>query len=263
MECSTDAAPDAADRRLHTGRRGLLVGGASLALALVALTLGGRQHRAGAMLQLGDLKLVPLGELVPVAGRQQGIAAAANGGTHLQFVDGQELFGGQGLVTTGTHVDGRKTVPGLHTDCVPGVLSSDCSPAQEDGAWSTDAMNYLDSQTGGAHSKSMKDLQADVDEAYRERDQFLQDCLTDAANCNKPAQGRFAYHGDTPTWGSRGHPWAPEQGQDFGQYDNDGHWNHIPVPSGAKGDGTIVSDSYYAGALNGAPSASDSYGVYS
>ena len=40
------------------------------------------------------------------------------------------LWGGQGKVTTGTSVDGRKTVPGLQTDCIPGVLSSDCSPAQ-------------------------------------------------------------------------------------------------------------------------------------
>lgn len=40
------------------------------------------------------------------------------------------LWGGAGKATTGTSVDGRKTVPGLHTDCIPGVLSSDCSPAQ-------------------------------------------------------------------------------------------------------------------------------------
>jgi hypothetical protein len=31
-----------------------------------------------------------------------------------------ELWGGDGLVTTGDYVDGRKTVPGLHTDCIPG-----------------------------------------------------------------------------------------------------------------------------------------------
>ena len=42
----------------------------------------------------------------------------------------QGLWGGAGKVVTGTSVDGRRTVPGLHTDCVPGVLSSDCSPAQ-------------------------------------------------------------------------------------------------------------------------------------
>jgi hypothetical protein len=38
--------------------------------------------------------------------------------------------GGKGKVTTGTSVDGRPTVPGLQTDCIPGVLGSDCSPAQ-------------------------------------------------------------------------------------------------------------------------------------
>jgi len=45
----------------------------------------------------------------------------------------QMLLGGDGLVTTGDSVDGRKTTRGLHTDCLPGVLRSDCSPAQEDG----------------------------------------------------------------------------------------------------------------------------------
>jgi hypothetical protein len=33
-------------------------------------------------------------------------------------------------MTTGASVDGRPTVPGLQTDCIPGVLGSDCSPAQ-------------------------------------------------------------------------------------------------------------------------------------
>ena len=33
----------------------------------------------------------------------------------------QMLWGGDGLVTTGNYVDGRKTVPGLHTDCIPGL----------------------------------------------------------------------------------------------------------------------------------------------
>ncbi len=33
----------------------------------------------------------------------------------------QMLWGGDGLVTTGDYVDGRKTVPGLHTDCIPGI----------------------------------------------------------------------------------------------------------------------------------------------
>jgi hypothetical protein len=42
-------------------------------------------------------------------------------------------------------------------------------------------------------------------------------------------------YGDTPTWGTRTHPWAPEQGADYGQYDNDGRWSHIALPSGTKG----------------------------
>ena len=33
----------------------------------------------------------------------------------------QMLWGGDGLVTTGDYVDGRKTGPGLHTDCLPGI----------------------------------------------------------------------------------------------------------------------------------------------
>ena len=93
------------------------------------------------------------------------------------------LWGGEGKVTTGTSVDGRRTVPGLHTDCVPGELHSDCSPAQEDGAWSTDAEKFLDSRTGGAHSKSMQAIQADVDAGYAAREKFLNDCLKDASLC--------------------------------------------------------------------------------
>ena len=38
----------------------------------------------------------------------------------LESFDLQQLWGGDGLVTTGDYVDGRKTVPGLHTDCIPG-----------------------------------------------------------------------------------------------------------------------------------------------
>ena len=34
----------------------------------------------------------------------------------------QMLWGGDGLVTTGDYVDGRRTVPGLHTDCIPGIM---------------------------------------------------------------------------------------------------------------------------------------------
>eukprot|EP00960_Hanusia_phi_P067128 766552-Hanusia_phi.AAC.2 len=66
----------------------------------------------------------------------------------------QLLWGGNGLVTTGDYVDGRKTVPGLHTDCIPGVLRSDCSPAQEDGAWSKEAAAYIDQHTNGKHSET-------------------------------------------------------------------------------------------------------------
>jgi len=164
--------------------------------------------------------------------------------------------GGKGKVTTGTSVDGRPTVPGLQTDCIPGVLGSDCSPAQEDGAWSAEAERFLDSRTAGAHSKGMAAIQADIDAGYAARDKFLQDCLKDPAVCtgrrtdDSIAARMSGNYGDTPTWGSRSHPWAPEQGADYGQYNNDGHWKHIPLPSGAKGDGIIVSDSYYADALN-------------
>jgi hypothetical protein len=63
------------------------------------------------------------------------------------------------LVFAGTSVDGRPTVPGLHTDCVPGELRSDCSGPQEDGAWSTDAESWLNKMTGGKHSSSMQSIQ--------------------------------------------------------------------------------------------------------
>ena len=159
-------------------------------------------------------------------------------------------------MTTGSSVDGRPTVPGLQTDCIPGVLKSDCSPQQEDGAWSAEAEKFLDSRTGGQHSKSMAGIQADIDAGYAARDKFLADCLQDASICtgrrtdDSIAARMSGQYGDTPTWGSRGHPWAPEQGMDYGQYNNDGHWNHIALPSGVHGDGAVVSDSYYADALN-------------
>jgi hypothetical protein len=127
----------APQRRLQTGRKALFVGAAALAVALLGLTATMHSRRTSAMLELGGF------ELVPIAGRQRGLAAAL-GGPRLRIAHGQKLYGGAGLVTTGKSVDGRPTVPGLHTDCVPGVLTSDCSPAQEDGAWSVDAMNYLD-----------------------------------------------------------------------------------------------------------------------
>ena len=130
--------------RLQTGRKALFVGAAALVVALVGLTATMQPHRTGEMLELGGF------ELVPIAGRQQGLAAAL-GGVRMRIADGQQLYGGAGLVTTGKSVDGRPTVPGLHTDCVPGVLTSDCSPAQEDGAWSVDAMNYLDKVETLAH----------------------------------------------------------------------------------------------------------------
>lgn len=110
----------------------------------------------------------------------------------------QLLWGGSGKATTGTNVDGRPTVPGLHTDCIPGVLRSDCSPAQEDGAWSTDAESYLNSKTGGGHLKSMQKIQDDIDSGYAARDKFLDDCLRDASLCSGRGTG-----GDTPRWGTR------------------------------------------------------------
>lgn len=222
------------------------------------------------------------------------------------------LWGGAGKATTGTSVDGRKTVPGLHTDCIPGVLSSDCSPAQvrlssspsttciqlsfvsrlsplislsvlssipissppspslslilflplssscfsphsplvlththstqEDGAWSTDAQAYLDRVTGGGHSSGMQKIQDDIDAGYAAREKFLADCLEDASLCS----GRGGTVTDTPRFGSRTHAWAPEQGQDWGKYDNDGRWAHIPLPSGTSGDGGLVSSAYYS-----------------
>lgn len=149
-------------------------------------------------------------------------------------------------------MDGRPTVPGLETDCIPGVLRSDCSPAQEDGAWSRDAEAYLNRQTGGAHSKGMSEIQAAIDAGFEARDKFLADCLKDPDVCTGRRTDSTAARmaGDTPTWGSRTHPFSPEQGADYGQFNNDGHWSHIPLPSGVNGDGTVVSDSYYADALN-------------
>ena len=99
----------------------------------------------------------------------------------------QMLWGGNGKVTTGYYVDGRPTTPGLHTDCVPGEIFSDCSPAQEDGAWSTQAAEYIDDHTGGAHSHTMERLQANVDRAFKAKDDYLKACLSDWHNCNEPA----------------------------------------------------------------------------
>ena len=179
------------------------------------------------------------------------------------------LFGGKGKATTGSRVDGRPTVPGLETDCLPGVLGSDCSPAQEDGAWSPDAMAYLDSQTGGSHSNNMQKIQDAIDAGYAARDKFLADCLKDPDVCTgrktdtSTAARMAGKYGDTPTWGARAHPFNPEQGADFGEFNNDGHWNHITLPAGVKGDGTVVSDSYYADALNKDAPPAEAWNTYS
>ena len=45
-----------------------------------------------------------------------------------RFVDSDSS---SSLLVTGDRVDGRRTVPGLWTDCAPGDLESDCSPPQE------------------------------------------------------------------------------------------------------------------------------------
>lgn len=124
---------------------------------------------------------------------------------------------------------------------------------QEDGAWSTDAQNYLDRVTGGGHSASMQSIQDDIDAGYAARDKFLADCLQDASLCSGRGREGVSEPGttDTPRFGSRTHPWAPEQGSDWGKYNNDGRWSHIPLPSGTDGDGGLVSSAYYKGMGDG------------
>mmetsp|Transcript_30621 Transcript_30621/g.98567 ORF Transcript_30621/g.98567 Transcript_30621/m.98567 type:complete len:255 (-) Transcript_30621:40-804(-) len=183
----------------------------------------------------------------------------------------QSLWGGDGLVTTGDYVDGRKTVPGLHTDCIPGVLRSDCSPAQEDGAWSKEAAAYIDRHTNGKHSQTMDVLQKNVDRAFKARDDFLNACLKDWRNCNKPAEEVTGYddriddQNEAATFGIQGpattDPWAfnygkpalkdagvppPEQYSEYNPRMSDGAWNDVPLPSGANGDGLLTSTAYYA-----------------
>eukprot|EP00286_Rhodomonas_abbreviata_P013418 CAMPEP_0181321606 /NCGR_PEP_ID=MMETSP1101-20121128/18782_1 /TAXON_ID=46948 /ORGANISM="Rhodomonas abbreviata, Strain Caron Lab Isolate" /LENGTH=229 /DNA_ID=CAMNT_0023429459 /DNA_START=12 /DNA_END=701 /DNA_ORIENTATION=+ len=224
--------------RLEVGKRPLIAAGLASLCCLAILTIPQLHGTPNALEEVLVFPGLSQRELA----RQYDIDVARQ----------QILWGGQGAVTTGTSVDGRPTVPGLHTDCIPGVLRSDCSPAQEDGAWSTEAAGWLDSHTNGGHSNKMQKIQDDVDAAFAARDKFLDDCLSDASLCNgrrtdaSPASRMAGTYGDQPTWGSRTHPWAPEQGADFGQYNNDGHWNHISLPSGTHGDGGLVSDSYYA-----------------
>ncbi len=145
--------------------------GIAAVYAVALIALAGMERKEGHT----ELESYVLEPIESVSARQMALVGAYKS---------TMLWGGQGKVTTGTSVDGRRTVPGLHTDCVPGVLHSDCSPQQEDGAWSTDAERFLDSRTHGAHSKSMTGIQAEIDAGYAARDKFLSDCLKDASLCS-------------------------------------------------------------------------------
>jgi len=178
----------------------------------------------------------------------------------------QMLWGGDGLVTTGDYVDGRRTTPGLHTNCIPGVLRSDCSPAQEDGAWSTQAAQYIDDHTGGAHSHTMEDIQKNVDRAFKAKDDYLAACLKDWRNCNKPSALVTGYddniddENEAATYGITAHPWAnlgkpalkysgvapPDQYSEYNPQMDDGIWNDVPSPHGHDSDKSgLVSTAYW------------------
>jgi hypothetical protein len=158
--------------------------GIAAVYAIVLIALGGTGQKGKR--EQTELEAYVLEPIESVSARQMALVGAYRSSM---------LWGGQGKVTTGTSVDGRRTVPGLHTDCVPGVLHSDCSPQQEDGAWSTDAERFLDSRTGGAHSKSMAGIQADIDAGYAARDKFLSDCLKDSRLCTgRRTDSRFLHN---------------------------------------------------------------------
>mmetsp|Transcript_32707 Transcript_32707/g.77064 ORF Transcript_32707/g.77064 Transcript_32707/m.77064 type:complete len:246 (+) Transcript_32707:172-909(+) len=179
----------------------------------------------------------------------------------------QMLFGGDGLVTTGDYVDGRRTTPGLHTNCIPGVLRSDCSPAQEDGAWSTEAAKYIDDHTGGGHSHTMEDVQKNVNRAFAAKDAYLKACLQDWRNCNKPSELVTGFNdniddqSDAATYGITAHPWAnlgkpslkysgvapPDQYSEYNPNMDDGSWNDVVRPSGHQADKSgLVSTAYWS-----------------
>lgn len=175
----------------------------------------------------------------------------------------QMLWGGPGKVTTGDYVDGRPTTPGLHTDCEPGVLFSDCSPAQEDGAWSTQAAEYIDDHTGGAHSHTMERLQANVDRAFKAKDDYLAACLKDWRNCNRPAAEVTGYDdsidegNDAATFGIHRRFSAkpslkysgvapPDQYSEYSPMMDDGPWNDVKRPTGHHADKSgLVSQAYW------------------
>jgi len=169
----------------------------------------------------------------------------------------------KGLVTTGDYVDGRKTTPGLQTNCLPGVLRSDCGPAQEDGAWSTAAAEYIDDHTGGAHSQTMERLQANVDRAFKAKDDYLEACLKDWRNCNKPAAQVTGYddsideENDAATFGIHRRFSAkpslkysgvapPDQYSEYSPTMDDGPWNDVKRPTGHTADKSgLVSAAYW------------------
>lgn len=170
---------------------------------------------------------------------------------------------GDGLVTTGDYVDGRPTVRGLHTDCVPGVLRSDCSPAQEDGAWSKEAAEYIDDHTDGMHSHTMARLQANVDRAFKAKDDYLAACLKNWRNCNKPAaevtgyDDRIDEENDDANFGIHRRFSAkpslkysgvapPDQYSEYSPMMDDGPWNDVKRPSGHQADKSgLVSTAYW------------------
>ena len=173
------------------------------------------------------------------------------------------LWGGLGRVTTGDYVDGRPTTPGLHTDCVPGETDSDCSPAQEDGAWSSQAAAYIDSHTAGTHSRTMQRLQADVDRAFKAKDDYTKACLADWRNCDKPAAEVTGYvdsiddDDDAATFGIHQRFSAkpslkysgvapPDQYAEYSPMMDDGDWNAVKRPSGHRADRSgLVSSAYW------------------
>lgn len=159
------------------------------------------------------------------------------------------------LLVTGTSVDGRRTVPGLGTECVPGSLTNDCTPQQEDGAASAEAGAFLDAKGAVGGASYMLGVQHAINEGYAAKQKFLDGCLTDWTKCNTrradddesvASGGRAFAVGDQPRYGARSHPFVPEQASDLGVYDGDAGWDHVSLPSGVDaGGGGLVSGSYY------------------
>lgn len=231
------------------------------AVVILCLAAHSESRAVTSLVQLRQRKQMLWGGFLPPS-----ISGAMGSDTHWERDSHEHIplnVRGKGLVTTGDYVDGRKTTAGLQTNCLPGVLRSDCSPAQEDGAWSTAAAEYLDDHTGSAHSHTMERLQANVDRAFKAKDEYLDACLKDWRNCNKPAAEVTGYddsideENDDATFGIHRRFSAkpslkysgvapPDQYSEYSPMMDDGPWNDVKRPTGHHADKSgLVSSAYW------------------